>query len=142
MRVFVLTETQLRMGCLSTLLRFVDLDPTTRVEFVKSLPPTMDGDDDEYIFILKPDAEIRDVQALVSSPPGFFPFVSKGVSDLRLTDEGVSKTYDWYLIGLQRAHWESLTDITKFPPRHVPMNTSVDFTFHGDVGQRNLLKIR
>lgn len=136
MKVFVLTDSTLRMGCLSTLLRFVDADPEVQVEFVKTLPAQCDHD---VVCILKPEAEVLDVGALLKMPT---PFLTKGVADLRVTNEGVFKTEDWFLIAISGSQWEMLSDITKLPVRHLPMTTSVDFTFHGDVGQRNLLKIR
>ena len=144
MWVFVLTDMYLRMGCLTTLLRCVDADPGVKVEFVKDLPPSIEADEDEPIYILKPDAEVMDVAALASIPTPLYPFFVEGVSGLHLGDSRIVKCKEWFLIGVHRRHWADLLEngVGGMTQRHVPMSTSFEYTFSGDMGQRNLLRLR
>lgn len=146
-----------RMGCLVTLLRLLDVVPGVRVVFVHSL--VRDGmlhinrnEPEEPVFVLRPEAEVTDVSKLIeprhlpsaTNPP----YLVKGVSSLRFCDDGMGtvKEEDWYLLALQSRDLCTLdNDMLNNRMRvrtDVLLATTVDFTFEGDFGQRNLLRIR
>lgn len=148
----------LRMGCLTTLLRLLEIsadiqidyvvDETALCEWVRRLATE---EKECWVYAIRASVEILDPGALVRhvcSGAWKTPFEVLGIEELHgwKIDVRDRLVYDvrraWFVRVFRPSEWPSGDETTVFPRRSVPLSTSVAFTFRGDFGRRNLLRIR
>lgn len=147
----------LRMGCLTTLLRLLEISPDIQIEYVADETALyawvrrLATEEDCWVYAIRASAEILDPGALVRhvrSGAWKTPFEVLGIEELRgwTIDVRDRLVHDvrraWFVRVFRPSEWRSGDETMVFPRRSVPLTTSVAFTFRGDFGRRNLLRIR
>lgn len=153
----------LRMGCLTTLLRLLEISADIQIDYVadetalhawvRRLATTEKTEGEEcWVYAIRASAEILDPGTLVRhvrSGAWKTPFEVLGIEELRgwkVDVRGDRLVHDvrraWFVRVFRPSEWRFGDETTVFPTRSVPLTTSVPFTFRGDFGRRNLLRIR